>query len=542
METSAPRVKTKTKMGKLINEKYPFKYTSTDFIAYTGTLPNCIPSGTSSCEPMDRGLTKLMQLLLEKYCQESPSANPLEADISELDIECLLEANPDIEIGDDLTLKDLLIYYKDHLCYIYGRLCVECGGETDTTCIIEKIIPCNEFRRFTLIFPETINYTGSEEQDINLVVTLPGAANGDPKEFVIPAPYTVEDVLTQIQSEWENPEFTVSFLDNSLYLVYSPQLQSPVFGFTVTYEDNVAMETLGNLNEMDFFAQNGSTNAAAALPYLQTGTFVWDGCTEEVSGNFCEFIQDHENRITALENETTPSSEPYVPDPLVIPIYRVINIQNQNEIVADIQHYFKYRTSDYYFSKTEDGTRLDSLTINGQSSLGDFGRLWLDSDTNYLRYKYTQETPFPTGDDNFSLYLSDGSGSNYVIPITVYSINACCEGEPAPSGEGFLYEYVIEFDVTGWNSELQFQDVNATITRTPSGGFQSVSAEPAFVLRLTHNLAIVGTYDVIPTYLDSVAGAISVDTQDTDYVDIQLANNPFNTLGTNIRIKVIISQ
>lgn len=527
-------------MGKLINEKYALKYTSTDFIAYTGTLPDCVPSGTSSCQPMDRGLTKLMQLLLEKYCE--PSANPLETDISELDIECLLEANPDIEIGDDLTLKDLLIYYKEHLCYIYGRLCAECGGETDTTCIIQKTIPCDEFRRFTLSFPEQINYTSSAEQDINLIVTLPGAVNGDSKEFTIQAPFTVADVLSQIEAEWENPDFTVSSLDSSLYLIYSPQSQSPVFGFTITYADNVAMQTLGNLNEIEFFAQNGSVSASAGLPYLQTGTFVWDGCTEEVSGNFCEFIQDHEDRITVLENETTPSSEPYVPDPLVIPIYRVINIQTQNEIVADIQHYFKYRTSDYYFSKTEDGTRLDSLTIDGQESSGTFGNLWLDSDSDYLRYKYTRETPFPTGDDTFSLYLTDGSGSNYVIPITIYSINACCSGEPTASGEGFVYEYIIEFDVTGWNSEVQFQDTNPIVTRTPSGGSQSASSQPSFVLRLSHNLSIVGTYTVTPTYLYGVGGAISVDTQDTDYVDIQLANIPFNILGTNIRIKVIISQ
>ncbi len=130
-------------MGTLTNQKYPLKYTSTDLITYTGALPDCVTAEYDSCDPKQRKLTELLNLLLIKYCETTP--NPLTTDISEFDIECLLQANPEIEIGEDLELEDLLAYFRDHMCYIYGRLCAECdsGGGT-TICEITTIIDGEE--------------------------------------------------------------------------------------------------------------------------------------------------------------------------------------------------------------------------------------------------------------------------------------------------------------------------------------------------------------------------------------------------------------
>ena len=130
-------------MGKLKNLKYPLKYTSTDLIAYTGELPDCVTAETESCNPQERSLTDLMYKLLVKYCEVTP--NPLTTDISEFDIECLLESNPDIEIGEGLELSDLLAYFRDHICYVYTQLCAECNPSPSTpTCTITTIVDGEE--------------------------------------------------------------------------------------------------------------------------------------------------------------------------------------------------------------------------------------------------------------------------------------------------------------------------------------------------------------------------------------------------------------
>lgn len=130
-------------MGKLKNLKYPLKYTSTDLIAYTGVLPNCVTAETESCNPQERSLTDLMYKLLVKYCEVTP--NPLTTDISEFDIECLLESNPDIEIGEGLELSDLLAYFRDHICYVYTQLCEDCNpAPTTPTCTITTIVDGEE--------------------------------------------------------------------------------------------------------------------------------------------------------------------------------------------------------------------------------------------------------------------------------------------------------------------------------------------------------------------------------------------------------------
>lgn len=541
METIVPHAENqyiKQVMNKLTNLKYPLKYTSTDFIAYTGELPDCLPSSTSTCNPMDRSLTKLFQLLLERYCE--PSANPLDADISELDIECLLEANPDIEIGDDLTLKDLLIYYKEHLCEIYDRLCAECGGETDLNCTITKPKPCTNLRRFRLVFPEEINYFYSELESVDLIITLPGNSDGSPKVFTIPSETSVSDLIAQITAEWDNPEFVITSVDTTIYFAYQGLFASPIFSFSITYSDPSSMVTTGNIDDIDFDALAGVLNAGAASTTFVSGNFKWLGCDEEVSGLICDFIQDHEDRITELEN--APSADPYVPEPLVIPINKFLNLQSQSEILLNIAPYIKYKTPEYYFSKTPDGAKLDSLVNNLQSELGNYGRLWLDSDAQYLRYAHLISPP-DTGDDYFEYYLTDASGSNYLMPISIYSVNACCSGEPSvPSGEAVLQTYVLEFDVNGWNTEGQFLDANVTITSDPSVGGETATPGVLFVLTFDHGLSLVGTYSAVAIYMENVGGAISTTNLTADTVDIELANNPFNVLGENIKIKVIITQ
>lgn len=521
-------------MGKLTNLKYPLKYTSTDFIAYTGKLPDCIPSGTSSCEPMDRSLTKLFQLVLEKYCE--PSANPLDVDISEFDIECLIEANPDIEIGEDLTLADLLTYYKEHLCYIYTRLCDICCdecGSPETICTVIKPGDCSSDPG--LSFKMTINYLPNTDGTIDFIFANQVIPDVDAS--------SIENIIQGIVDGFDDTVsggYTVITTSNSIEVIYNGETPS-----TQLFQ-MLASGGLYSFSNPPFtfeFLQGGGSSTWMSTEWTQPIYFNSSPCPDiEVTGTVCDFIQDHEDRITELEN--TPSSEPYVPEPLVIPIYRVMNIQNQSELILDISKYFKYKTSEYYLSKTEDGTRLDSLTQNAQSSLGTgtYGKLWLDSDTDFMRYLYTEETPFPTGDDDFEFYLTDGSGSSYLIPITISTINACCAGEPAPSGEGFLYDYIIEFDVTGWNTEEQFEGASATVDRDPTGGLQTATPQSSFVLRLNHNLGIIGTYTAVPVYLYGVGGAISTSGYNTDYVDIQLVNNPFNILGTNIRVKVTIYQ
>lgn len=291
-------------MGKLTNLKYPLKFTSTDFIAYTGELPDCFPSATSSCNPMDRSLTKLFQLLLEKYCE--PSANPLDVDISEFDIECLIEANDDIEIGEDLTLQDLLTYFKEHLCYIYTRLCAICCDEcgTDNTCIIEKPIACNGTRRFVLNFPSEIIYLSPEETPVGLTIILPGGVDGVNKVYTIDPLTSTEDLIEDIISNWDNSIFTPSRNGNSLELSFSSNIgDSPLFTWVVSYTNSAIMTSTGNLNEITFFAFFGIASGGASNNVVRAGNFRWEACTEELSGSVCEFLQDHEDRITTLEGQ-----------------------------------------------------------------------------------------------------------------------------------------------------------------------------------------------------------------------------------------------
>lgn len=589
-------------MGKLTNLKYPLKYTSTDFIAYTGELPDCLPSATSTCNPMDRSLTKLFQLLLEKYCE--PSANPLDVDISELDIECLLEANPDIEIGDDLTLKDLLAYFKDHLCYIYTKLCADCGSEpTDLTCLINKQSSCEWvvegidlrsrfcFDVIELNPPDPENSGGMtlflHIEGTNVFQNFPIGEGGMPSSNIITSEEQIENIINTFNDLGGVFSYSIEgirmciFIDGVIenyifnidYDGFFPSQEPPIDFYNISFYGITPTLITNNQSTLQYYIstlplsfqifQNGNW-VSVSNEYVINGTYrsneeftgarlidseenliqefdIQVNCeTQEVSGTFCEFIQDHEDRITDLENNIEPSSEPFLPEPLVIPFVRTFNVQTENDIIFDISEYVKYNDGSFYFSKTPDGTKLTSLGSNPQQSIGLHGKTWIDSDSKLLRYSYLN-TPVPgTGDDAFLFYLTDGLGNNYKFPVSIYSINACCEEVP-PTGGSTVYSFTIELDVTGWSTEPAFLETNIdSVIRDPSGGSQSASTEPGFIIRLNHNLGIGTTYMASVVFLDGVGGSITIADKQNDHVDILVPSNPLNILGVNIRIKVTI--
>lgn len=102
---------------KLKNTSPKINISSTDQIKYVGEIPTCALTGDCSIDETD--LTYLISLLLIRYCEEN---NIIDADLSTVDITCLIAANPDIDIPEDITIETLSSYFKNHICAIYSKV------------------------------------------------------------------------------------------------------------------------------------------------------------------------------------------------------------------------------------------------------------------------------------------------------------------------------------------------------------------------------------------------------------------------------------
>lgn len=98
----------------------------TDSIIFSGDLPECITS--TDCSVNTSSLTYLITLLLERYCEQE---NIIDADMSSVDLTCLLAANPDIVLPDNITVETLSTFFKDHICALYGQI-------SDLTTIVDN--------------------------------------------------------------------------------------------------------------------------------------------------------------------------------------------------------------------------------------------------------------------------------------------------------------------------------------------------------------------------------------------------------------------
>lgn len=104
-------------MTKIKNSSPEVNITSTNQIKFVGNIPTCALTGDCSID--ETNLTYLISILLTRYCSEN---NVIDADLSSVDLTCLIASNPDIEIPDDVTIETLSVYYKDHFCALYSKV------------------------------------------------------------------------------------------------------------------------------------------------------------------------------------------------------------------------------------------------------------------------------------------------------------------------------------------------------------------------------------------------------------------------------------
>lgn len=104
-------------MTKIKNSSPLINITSTNQIKYLGDIPTCALTG--DCAIDETNLTYLISILLARYCSEN---DVIDADLSSVDLTCLIASNPDIEIPESVTIETLAIYYKDHFCSIYSTI------------------------------------------------------------------------------------------------------------------------------------------------------------------------------------------------------------------------------------------------------------------------------------------------------------------------------------------------------------------------------------------------------------------------------------
>lgn len=104
-------------MSKIKNDSPLINITSTNQINYVGDIPSCVLS--NNCSIDETNLTYLISLLLSRYCEENDIIN---ADLSSIDLSCLITSNPDIELPENITIETLCTYYKDHFCNLYNSL------------------------------------------------------------------------------------------------------------------------------------------------------------------------------------------------------------------------------------------------------------------------------------------------------------------------------------------------------------------------------------------------------------------------------------
>ena len=104
-------------MTKIKNNSPLVNITSTDQVKFVGDIPTCALTG--DCAIDETNLTYLISILLARYCVEN---NVVDADLSSVDLTCLLISNPDILLPSDITIETLSVYYKDHLCALYSKI------------------------------------------------------------------------------------------------------------------------------------------------------------------------------------------------------------------------------------------------------------------------------------------------------------------------------------------------------------------------------------------------------------------------------------
>ena len=104
-------------MTKIKNSSPLINITSTNQIKYVGDIPTCALTG--DCTIDETNLTYLISILLTRYCSEN---NVIDADLSSVDLTCLITSNPDIELPSDVTIETLATYYKDHFCALYSKV------------------------------------------------------------------------------------------------------------------------------------------------------------------------------------------------------------------------------------------------------------------------------------------------------------------------------------------------------------------------------------------------------------------------------------
>ena len=102
---------------KLKNTQPQINITTTNQIKYSGVVPDCALTGDCSID--ESNLTYLISILLQRYCEQNAI---IDADLSSIDLTCLIESNMDIELPEDITIETLATYYKNHFCAIYEKI------------------------------------------------------------------------------------------------------------------------------------------------------------------------------------------------------------------------------------------------------------------------------------------------------------------------------------------------------------------------------------------------------------------------------------
>lgn len=104
-------------MTKIKNTSPKTNITTTNQVLYTGEIPTCALTGDCSID--ESNLSYLIYILLKRYCEEG---NVIDADLSSVDLTCLIAANPDIEVPENITIETLSSYYKNHFCSVYSKI------------------------------------------------------------------------------------------------------------------------------------------------------------------------------------------------------------------------------------------------------------------------------------------------------------------------------------------------------------------------------------------------------------------------------------
>lgn len=104
-------------MTKIKNSSPKTNITTTNQVIYTGEIPTCALTGDCSID--ESNLSYLIYIFLKRYCEEG---NVIDADLSSVDLTCLISSNPDVEVPEGITIETLSTYYKNHFCAIYSKI------------------------------------------------------------------------------------------------------------------------------------------------------------------------------------------------------------------------------------------------------------------------------------------------------------------------------------------------------------------------------------------------------------------------------------